>query len=53
VPRKVDRRLPRRIAGADDVDVEAVYAGRLASGGAVGDPLPDEALETVDLEAAS
>ena len=43
-----DRRLSGRVAGADDVDVEAVGAGRLAARRAVGDALPDEPVEALD-----
>ena len=45
------RRLARRVAGADDVDVESVHARRVAARGAVGDALAGEAIETVDVEA--
>ena len=40
VGREVHGRLPRRVAGSHDVDVEAVGAARLAARRAVGDALP-------------
>ena len=43
-----DRRLTGRVAGADDVDVQAVHVRRLAARRAVADPLPGEPLEPVD-----
>ena len=44
-------RLPGRVAGADDVDVEAVAVRRLAARRAVGDALAGEAVEALDAEA--
>ena len=44
------RRLPRRVARADDVDVEAVGVRRLAARRAVGDALPGEPVEPLDRE---
>ena len=45
------RRLPGRVAGADDVDVEAMRVRRLAAGGAVEDALAGEPVEALDREA--
>ena len=50
VRREEHRRLARRVAGADDVDVEAVRVRRLAAGGAVGDALAGEPVEALDRE---
>ena len=50
VGREEHRRLPGRVAGADDVDVEPVHVRRLAAGGAVEDALADEPVEAVDRE---
>ena len=44
------RRLPGRVAGADDVDVEAVRVRRLAARRAVGDALAGEPVEALDRE---
>ena len=45
------RRLPRRVARADDVDVEPVRVRRLAARRAVRDALPDEPVESLDRQA--
>src|SRR4029077_9615258 len=44
------RPLARRVPGANDVDVQAVGVRCLAPRGAVEDPLPGEAVETLDLQ---
>ena len=48
VGREEHRRLAGRVAGADDVDVEAVGVRRFAACGAVEDALAGEAVETLD-----
>ena len=48
--REEERGLARRIARADDVDVLAVRAPRLAAGCSIGDPSPGKAVEAVDRE---
>ena len=48
VVREEQRRLARRVAGADDVDVEAVRVRRLAARRAVGDALAGEPVEALD-----
>src|SRR5262249_27255605 len=48
VVREEHRGLAGRVAGADDVDVEAVRARSLAARGAVEDPLADQPVEALD-----
>ena len=43
---------PGRVAGADDVDVQAVGVGRLAARRAVGDALAGEPVEALDRQLA-
>ena len=50
VRREEHRRLSRRVARADDVDVEPVHVRRLAACGAVRDALADEPVEALDRE---
>ena len=50
VRREEQRRLAGRVAGADDVDVEAVRVRRLAARRAVEDALADEPVEALDRE---
>ena len=50
VVREEHRRLPSRVPGPDDVDVEAVRVPRLAARRSVEDALPDESIEPLDGE---
>ena len=50
VLRELQRRLAGRVAGADDVDVEAMHARGVALRGTVEHALPDEAVEPLDRE---
>ena len=52
VVREEDRRLAGRVGRADDVDVEAVGARRVAARRAVGDAVPGEPLEALDRQVA-